>query len=108
MLSYLSASTPSPSGLAPVYKSSLRQVSTDTDTDAQRCPTFVPHRDRQALATVGIAVRPSINNLLYRQRRDAEITYAWCRLGRRHDALVPLLAQLGVVEIAADKHHLWM
>ena len=30
---HLSASTPSPSGLAPVYKSSLRRVSTDTDTD---------------------------------------------------------------------------
>ena len=32
---YLSASTPSPSGLAPVYKSSLRRVSTDTDTDTR-------------------------------------------------------------------------
>ena len=30
---HLSASTPSPSGLAPVYKSSLLRVSTDTDTD---------------------------------------------------------------------------
>ena len=30
---HLSASTPSPSGLDPVYKSSLRRVSTDTDTD---------------------------------------------------------------------------
>ena len=33
---HLSASTPSPSGLAPVYKSSLRRVSTDTDTDRLR------------------------------------------------------------------------
>ena len=32
---HLSASTPSPSGLAPVYKSSLRRVSTDTDTDVR-------------------------------------------------------------------------
>ena len=33
---HLSASTPSPSGLAPVYKSYLRRVSTDTDTDTCR------------------------------------------------------------------------